>query len=88
MKPVTLTVEDAVYESVIALAARDGMSPEEEAARLVEEGLRARARIEAKALMAERRARARDAPAEDAAMAIAVEEQRAMRAERNATGRP
>ena len=88
MKPVTLTVEDSVYESVLTLAARDGVSLEEAAASLVQEGIRARARAEAKALMAELRERATDAPPDEEAMRIAVEEQKAMRAERRASGRP
>ena len=88
MKPVTLTVNDALYESVLSLAARDGVSLEETAASLVQEGIRARSRAEAKALMAELRERSSDAPSDEEAMRIAVEEQKAMRAERRASGRP
>ncbi len=88
MKPVTLTVEDAVYESVVTLAARDGVSLEQAAAGLVQEGIKARARSEAKALLTELRARSTDAPSDEEAMRIAVEEQKAMRAERRASGRP
>lgn len=88
MKPVTLTVEDSVYESVLTLAARDGVSLEQAAARLVQEGIKARARLEAKALIAEMRERSVDAPSDEEAMSVAVEEQEAMRAERRAPGRP
>jgi hypothetical protein len=87
MKPVTVTVEDAVYESVVTLAARDGVSLEQAAAGLVQGGIKARARQEAKALLAEMRERSTDAPSDDEAMTIAVEEQKAMRAERRASGR-
>lgn len=87
MKPVTLTVEDAVYESVVTLAARDGVSLEQAAAGLVQEGIKARARLEAKSLLAEMRERSTAAPSDDEAMTIAVEEQKAMRAERRASGR-
>jgi hypothetical protein len=87
MKPVTLTVEDAVYESVVTLAARDGVSLEQAAASLVHEGIKARARLEAKALLAEMRERSTDAPSDEEAMRIAVDEQQAMRAERRASGR-
>jgi hypothetical protein len=79
--------EDAVYESVVTLAARDGVSLEQAAADLVQEGIKARARQEAKALLAEMRERSTDAPSDDQAMMIAVEEQKAMRAERRASGR-
>lgn len=88
MRPVTLTVDDSVYESVVALAARDGVSLEQAAAGLVQEGIKARARSEAKALLAELRERSIDAPPDEEAMRIAVEEQKAMRAERRASGRP
>jgi len=87
MKPVTVTVEDSVYESVVTLAARDGVSPEQAAADLVREGIKARARLEAKALLAAMRERSSDAPSDDEAMRIAVEEQQAVRAERRASGR-
>lgn len=88
MKLVTLNVEDAVYESVVTLAARDGVSPEQAATGLVQEGIRARARLEAKALLAELRGRSIDAPTDEDAMTIAVEVQEAMREERRASRRP
>ena len=87
MKPVPLTVDDAIYESVVTLAARDGVSLEQAAVGLVQEGLKARARLESKALLAEMRERSTDAPSDEEAMTIAVEEQKAMRAERRASGR-
>lgn len=88
VKPVTLTIEDSVYESVVDLATRDGRSLEQTAASLVQEGIKARARSEAKALLAELRERSDDPPSDEEAMSVAVEEQRAMRAERRASGRP
>lgn len=86
MKPVTLTVENAVYESVVTLAARDGVSLEQAAAGLVQEGIKARARREAKALLAELRERSTNAPSDEDAMTIAVDEQKALRAARRALG--
>jgi hypothetical protein len=53
----------------------------------VQEGIKARARLEAKALLAEMREGSTDAPSDDEAMTIAIEEQKAMRAERRASGR-
>jgi hypothetical protein len=88
MKPMTVTVDDSVYRSVVTLAARDGVSLEQAAADLVREGIRARARLEAKALLADMRQRSSEAPSDEEAMRIAVEEQKAMRAERRASGRP
>jgi hypothetical protein len=88
MKLITLAVEDFVYDSVVTLAARDGVSPEQVAAALVQEGIRARARLEAKALLADMRARSAGSPSDEEAMTIAVEEQEAMREERRASGRP
>jgi len=88
VKPVTLTVDDSFYESVLALAARDGVSLEEAAGSLVQEGIRARARAEAKALLAEMRERSTDAPPDEEAMRIAIEEQKAVRAELRASPRP
>lgn len=88
MKFVQLTVADSVYESVVALAARDGVSLERTAANLVHEGIKARARLEAKALLAELRERSTDAPSDEEAMRVVVEEQRTMRAERRASSGP
>jgi hypothetical protein len=88
MKAMTLTVDDSVYESVLALATRDGVSLEEAAASLVQEGIWTRARTEAKALMVELRERSSDAPSDEEAMRLAVQEQKAMRADRPPSGRP
>jgi hypothetical protein len=88
VEPLTLTVEDSVYESVVRLAARDGVSLEQAGARLVQEGVRARARLEAKALLADLRERSTGAPSDEEAMRIAVDEQWAVRAERRALGQP
>lgn len=88
MKIIALAVEDAVYDFVVTLAARDGVSPEQAATALVQGGIRVRARLEAKDLLADLRARSAGPPCDEDAMAIAVEEQGAMRAERRASHRP
>lgn len=79
---ITMTVEDAVYASIVAVAVRDGVAPEQAAADLLQEGLRSRARLEGKALLADMRARSTNAPSDEDAMTIAAEEQEAARLER------
>lgn len=82
VKVIALTVENSVADSVERIAARDGVSFEEATTGLLREGLRARARTEGKAFLAELRDRSTGRPSDDQAMAIALEEQRATRAER------
>jgi hypothetical protein len=88
MKSITLLVENSVADYVARVATLGGVSFEEAAADLLREGVKARARIEGKALLAELRDRSTCAPSEEEAISLAVEEQRAMRAERRASGRP
>jgi hypothetical protein len=82
----TLAVGESLYESVLTLAHRDGIFLEEEATSLLREGVKARARAEGKAILADLPARSARAPSDEDAMTIAVDEQRAMRAERRTSG--
>ena len=79
---IAFTIERSVADSVDRIAARDRVSFEEATTGLLREGLAARARREGKALLAELRERSTGSPADDQALAIALEEQRTMRAER------
>lgn len=85
MTSIVVAVEAAVADYVARIATRDGVSLEKAAGDLLREGLTARARREGKTLLAELRERSNDAPSDDAAIAIAVEEQGAMRSERRAS---
>lgn len=74
VKSVALTVEDSAYESRVALAAR-GVSLDRGGADLVQEGIKARARLEIKIVLAELQDQPSNAPSD---AKITVGEQKAM----------
>jgi len=88
MQPVTVILDEADFARLGEAAARRGESLERTAAEVMRLGLE-RERVIAEGIAALERLRAEAEPIDEAeAMRIAIEEVRAMRAERRAAGRP
>jgi len=88
MQPVTVTLDEADFARLSEAAARRSEPLEKTAADLMRLGLE-RERVIAEGIAALERLRAEAEPIdEDEAMRTAIEEVRAMRAERRAAGRP
>ena len=88
VESLTVTLDQAELARLREAAARRGVSLEEAAAEVMRLGLESERRIAAGLAALDRLDREQEPIDEDEAMRIAIEEVRAMRAERRAEGRP